>query len=76
MSHPEFMPKHFNGKIIRLIQECAEVQKEATKLLLFGAENRWPDENSLTNWENLQREICDLYEAMEEINFEMDEFGK
>lgn len=43
-----------------LIEECAEVTKEATKILRFGAGDRDPRDPALTNVEKLGRELGDL----------------
>lgn len=48
-------------RLVMLIEECAEVQKECTKILRHGYHNYHPDEGpTVTNRSNLEREITDL----------------
>lgn len=42
-----------------MLEECAEVQKEATKALRFGSAHRYPA-TGLPNREKLYRELVDL----------------
>lgn len=57
MAHTEYLPTTFEGDLVRLMEECAEVQKCAAKLLRFG--NRvWGD--NLSNAELLEDEMSDL----------------
>jgi len=41
-----------------LVEECAEVQKEATKALRFGLEDNWRDQGKQS--ERIVHEFCDL----------------
>lgn len=48
-----------------LIEECAEVQQRATKMLRFGRDEIQPSQ-SQTNMERLGLEVGDLYEMVEQ----------
>ena len=49
-----------------LIEECAEVQQRATKMLRFGVKEIQPGQN-LTNAQRLAREYGDLIEVGERL---------
>ena len=51
-----------------LIEECAEVQKEATKALRFGLADKW--EHDTTPAERLYVELCDLLGVFETLSDE------
>ena len=48
-----------------LIEECAEVQKEATKALRFGLDDKWENDN--TPQERLYIEMCDILGVIETL---------
>jgi NTP pyrophosphatase (non-canonical NTP hydrolase) len=47
-------------RLFLLTEECAEVIKEAQKILRHGFENHHPDEPKITNRVRLQKELSDL----------------
>ena len=54
--------------LIRLIEECAEVQQCATKMLRFGPSNYHPaDPHKETNLHAFRRELDDLWETLREM---------
>lgn len=53
-------------QLIILIEECAEVQKCATKLLRFGIDNEY------TGLDDLRKELGDLFGIIEWITKEFD----
>ncbi len=67
------MTNHFNGlteakteRLVILIEECAEVQQCACKILRHGYDIRNPkDPGGETNREALNREMGDMYHAAE-----------
>ena len=61
MSKPEHMPVSFEGKLVRLMEECAEVQQAAAKVLRFG-DRSW--NGGPTNGELLEEEMADLVGAI------------
>ncbi len=70
------MADHFNGltpseaeRLALLIEECAEVQQAACKILRHGFESENPTAkgHSPTNRETLEREIGDLSAAMDMV---------
>ena len=53
-----------------LMEECAEIQKEAAKALRFGLDDHAPSEPDVSNSESIAHECIDLYailEMLEEI---------
>ena len=52
-----------------LIEECAEVQKAATKALRFGLRDIKPDGNE-TNEDDISRELNDVYAMVEMLNYD------
>jgi hypothetical protein len=68
------LPKDLSGKIVHVIEECAEVQQAATKALRFGLNNWHPsDPLKRTNASALRCEIVDLYGAMGRLLEALDE---
>ena len=53
-----------------LIEECAEIQKEAAKALRFGLDDHHPDDPSVTNAENIARECADMIAVYEMLRDE------
>lgn len=61
MTNPAYLPKDPLGKLARLSEECAEVQKEIAKILRFGLLSYHPrDLDKVRNIDRLKREIKDL----------------
>ena len=57
---PNPLPTPFEAELlIILMEECAEVQKNAAKMLRFGVEDAQPGQN-LTNRERLSLEVADV----------------
>ena len=52
--------RHFERSLIKLVEECSEVQIEALKTVSFGPESRWPDDTAPSNKEKLITELGDL----------------
>jgi hypothetical protein len=48
-----------------LIEECSEVQKEATKALRFGLEDDWKERG--TQASRIAHEFCDLISVYDEL---------
>jgi hypothetical protein len=46
--------------LICLIEECAEVQKVATKCLRFGLKNHHPNRPNINNQAELNKELLDI----------------
>lgn len=64
-SHP--LPNDYERELLTiLIEECAEVQKRATKLMRFGAMDAQPGQ-SLTNKHRLSFEIGDVLKMIERL---------
>jgi hypothetical protein len=62
----EYLPDTFDGKLIHLIEECAEVTKCVTKIQRFGINNSHP-RRLLTNREVLINEMKDLVASMNRV---------
>jgi len=61
----DLLPTTPTGRLIRLIQEAAEVQKAVTKLMIFGATATDPGTNkSYDNVKDLIDEMDDLTHAI------------
>jgi NTP pyrophosphatase (non-canonical NTP hydrolase) len=56
--------------LLKLIEECAEVQQAAIKVMDFGAYSKWPDANSPSNLEHLTLELGDLLAIIEVLRNE------
>lgn len=57
---------------VKLIEECSEVQKCATKILRFGENSFHPDdEKQIKNSEKLADELADLVVVLEVISKEI-----
>lgn len=68
MSHFEYLPQGFNGKLSHVIEECGEVLAAAGKTLRFGLESSNPlTSDPETNREWLLRELKDLKQAISRI---------
>ena len=68
MTDPAYLPKDPLGKIVRLGEECAEVQKEIAKIQRFGLFSYHPrDLDKVSNCARLIREIHDLEFAIERV---------
>lgn len=59
MTKPKYLPHTYEGKLIHLVEECAEVQKAVTKIQRFGLENYNPD-TKIQNSDKLFQEMKDL----------------
>lgn len=56
-------------RLIMLMEECAEVQKECAKILRHGYENYHPnDPSKISNGTKLEMEITDLLAIIDEMN--------
>src|SRR5688572_33089095 len=55
--------------LVKLIEECAEVSKVATKYLRFGAESKGPKEDD-TNKDLLLQELLDIWAIWQYITEE------
>ena len=62
MSHPKY--KNSGSPLIRLIEECAELQKALCKADRFGWFNHHPDKPTRTNMEDVMQEMDDVVEAL------------
>lgn len=49
--------------LVRVMEECAELSKEAGKALRFSPLNRYPA-NDITNYAKMRAELADVLEAM------------
>jgi hypothetical protein len=75
MTDPAYLPKDPLGKLVRLGEECAEVQKEIDKILRFGLFSYHPgDPYKVRNRDRLIREIADLEYAIGAVNALLDEW--
>jgi|WetSurMetagenome_2_1015567.scaffolds.fasta_scaffold41798_4 hypothetical protein len=55
----EYLPTTFEGKLVHLTEECAEVVKCITKIQRFGLSSKHPAKN-VTNVDALYAEMADL----------------
>lgn len=55
----EYLPDTLEGKLIHVVEECAEVTKCITKIQRFGLHNRHP-KKTVNNVEALRAEVQDL----------------
>jgi hypothetical protein len=62
MSHPSLTPAQCE-RLVKLMEECAEVQKECAKILIHGYDDVKPG-TSLTNRQKLEMELGDVHSAM------------
>ena len=46
--------------LLKLVEECAEVQQAALKIVNFGMHNSWPPGNQYTNRDHFILELGDL----------------
>jgi serine/threonine protein phosphatase PrpC len=73
MTDPRFVDRPLDPRLseqqrltlVRLMEECAEVQKAAAKILRFGLNGYHPDDASFSNIEMLNEEWHDLLNAMD-----------
>jgi len=63
------MTKAEEERLYLLTEECAEVIKEAQKILRHSYENYHPDEPNIMNRVCLQREMSDLFFIMKMMMF-------
>jgi hypothetical protein len=63
--------KRLNYLLHKLIEECAEVQKDACKALSFGIHNGYPDQSE-TNKDRIEVEAQDVYAALKMLQDEFD----
>ena len=68
--------------LVCLMEECAEITKEASKALRFGLDERYPDLNSESNKDAIFREfhdlvavMCLIYDGDEVHNFDMEKIS-
>jgi hypothetical protein len=67
---PEFLPKNKNTALAHVMEECAEVIKEGSKIYRFGWASYNPNlpiEERETNRDALLREMEDLELAIERL---------
>jgi NTP pyrophosphatase (non-canonical NTP hydrolase) len=62
--------RHLKDTLLKLIEECSEVQQAVCKLMAFGPESRWPDEKAPSNLEHLSLEIGDLLAVIDVLRDE------
>lgn len=62
--------RHLGDTLLKLIEECSEVQQAVCKLMAFGPESRWPDDNAPSNLEHLSLEIGDLLAVIDVLRDE------
>lgn len=53
--------------LIIAMEECAEIQREISKVLRFGVDNHHPDEPDIDNGERVLREYYQLQAVMTEL---------
>lgn len=58
----EYLPNTLEGKLIHVVEECAEVTKCITKIQRFGLHSRHP-KKKVDNVEALRAEVQDLKRA-------------
>ena len=46
--------------LVILMEECAEIQKDCSKALRFGLDERWGPDGTESNAEKINREVSDL----------------
>lgn len=63
----EFLPHTLDGKLIHVVEECAEVTKCVTKIQRFGLHNRHPSKK-LDNVQALRAEVKDLKYAWQRLD--------
>lgn len=69
-------PDGLEGKLVHVIEECAEVQQEACKVLRFGLHGFHPrDEKRFSNWARLHTELAQLLVAIDRLESEMIDQG-
>ncbi len=69
---PKYLPKTFDGKLIHITEECAEVIKCVTKMQRFGVNGFHPRrKTTATNRDNLLWEMKDLKVACNRIEKEL-----
>ena len=56
--------ERLNERLVILIEECAEVQQMASKILRFGIESSWLNE---ANKDRLESELGDLLGMVDEL---------
>lgn len=69
MKRPELRPKHFDGKISKVVEECGEVLQNIGKYQRHGAFATDPG-NPEIHYDNinpLREELLDLKDAVEEL---------
>lgn len=69
MKRPELRPKHFDGKISKVIEECGEVLQNIGKYQRHGAYATDPSNNEIhyDNINPLKDELLDLQDAVNEL---------
>jgi hypothetical protein len=66
------LPDGLDGKLVHVIEECAEVIQEACKVQRFGPNSHHPrDETRERNRDRLRRECDQLREAIERLEVEL-----
>jgi hypothetical protein len=53
--------------LLKLAEECGEVAQRVCKILIFGAQERKPGGEDLTNNQRLEAEVIDLLGAIEAL---------
>lgn len=69
MKRPELRPKHFDGKISKVVEECGEVLQNIGKYQRHGAFATDPADSNI-NYDNitpLREELLDLQDAIKEL---------
>ena len=75
--HKKYLPSDETGKIIHLMEECAEVTQACAKVLRFGWDSTspYPWHEGITNKEKLFSEMADLKGAMKRLKEEVSNGG-